>query len=304
MIGSLVYGDGARPRVNSAQARVLRGPSGLLRILCAGESDGLPVVLIHGTPGSALGWSRLLEAPPTGTLLTAVDRPGFGGSEPRGAVPSLRDQAASLRVVLGLHSRPAVLVGHSLGAPIAVMAAAMWPRSVGGILLVGGAMDPALERLRWYNWLCRAGGPLAGRSIRNANRELWTLRTELHELALKLTSVRCHVSILHGARDRLVPIGNALYSRQRLSGAESIRFVELPDAGHFLPWRRVDDLCEAITALVEVVNHQAGCVGVCQGKPAAVVCQDGLPASGRARESRRHLTEWRPRTAPEQSSPS
>lgn len=256
MIGSLVYGDGPRPRLTGIRQERLLGPHGWMRVLSAGDCEGVQALLIHGTPGNASGWSRMLSAPPSGVLLVAPDRPGFGASEPRHALPSLRDQAASLVPMLERSQAPSVLIGHSLGAPIACMAAAMWPELVAGLLLVSGAMDPCLERVRWYNWACRGAGPIVSRSLRNANREIWDLRSELEALQPLLGTIRCPVSLVHGTRDRLAPIANADYAARFLVDAKSVRRVDLPGVGHFVPWQRQAVVVEELVHLTRYCSEQ------------------------------------------------
>jgi len=249
MIGSLVYGDGPRPQFDGIRQERVRGPHGWMRVLSAGDPEGQHAILIHGSPGNASGWSRMLASSPAGMHLAAVDRPGFGESEPRHAVPALREQASALLPVLERSRASVILVGHSLGAPIACTAAAMWPDLVGGLLLVSGAMAPSLERVRWYNWACRGAGPLVGRSLRNSNHEIWGLRSELEAMRPLLPTIRCPVSLLHGNRDRLAPIANVDYSMRLMTGSESVRRVDLPGVGHFVPWQRRAALAEELVCL-------------------------------------------------------
>ncbi|MFU8828433.1 MAG: alpha/beta fold hydrolase [Phycisphaerales bacterium] len=251
MIGSIVYGDGLRPKLDGIRLQRVRGPHGWMRLLSAGDADGQHALLIHGTPGNASGWSRILASAPVGMHLAAIDRPGFGDSEPKHAVPSLREQASALLPVLERSRAPVILVGHSLGAPIACTAAVMWPELIAGLLLVSGAMDPGLERLRWYNRACRAAGPLVGRSLRNSNHEIWDLRSELEALRPLLPEIRCTVSLLHGTQDRLAPIANVDYTIPLLTGSESIRRVDLPGVGHFVPWQRQVALTQEFLSLAQ-----------------------------------------------------
>lgn len=110
-------------------------------------------------------------------------------------------------------------------------------------------MDPRLERVRWYNWACRGAGPLVGRSLRNSNQEIWTLRRELEALRPLLPEIRCPVSFLHGTHDRLAPLANVDYSMRLLKGSVRVRRVDLPRVGHFVPWQRHDALVEELVLL-------------------------------------------------------
>ncbi|MGF1553394.1 MAG: alpha/beta fold hydrolase [Paracoccaceae bacterium] len=105
----------------------------------------LPAVLIHGASGNLRDWTfdaapRLAEHRP----VIALDRPGFGYSErpdARGWHP--RVQARVLRgAVARLGVERAFVVGHSLGAAVAMAWAADAPSSVAGVVPVSGVTMP------------------------------------------------------------------------------------------------------------------------------------------------------------------
>ncbi|MGI8579341.1 MAG: alpha/beta fold hydrolase [Solirubrobacteraceae bacterium] len=121
-----------------------------LHYLDAGEGDRC-FVLVHGMGGR---WQHWLEAIPTlarhGRVL-AIDLPGFGGSE-RVSRPSLdgfADAAAALARQLG--EQRVMLVGHSMGGPIAVRFAARHADIAEAIVLVGGATYQFSELLGLRN---------------------------------------------------------------------------------------------------------------------------------------------------------
>lgn len=220
----------------------------VISYLSAGDPTGRRVVFVHGTPGDAAGWTGLLKAVPTGLEFVAIDRPGFGDSRPGAAVPSLARQAAALEPLLVTRSgSAAIIVGHSLGAPIAARAAARYPDRVGGLVLVAGALDPALEKLHWAQpigeWPPVAA--LLPRRLRNANRELIALEAELDRLAPELPRLRCRVEAIHGTRDELVPFANTDYLRRRLENAD-LKIVALSGADHFLPWSHAATILSAV----------------------------------------------------------
>ncbi|MBI1290596.1 alpha/beta fold hydrolase [bacterium] len=200
------------------------------------SGNGRRVLYIHGTPGEATGWADYVIEPVAEGTSVALDRPGFGESEPRGSVPSLIDQARSLEPLLG-DDQP-ILVGHSLGGPIAAAAAIQYPDRVGAIVILAGAFDPALEKVHpaQYigNWSMIRW--LLPRAIRNSNQELIPLKGELETLRDRLGELRCPVYILHGRKDTLVPYSNVDFLRQHLPSGTLRDVVTLDDAGHFLPW--------------------------------------------------------------------
>jgi pimeloyl-ACP methyl ester carboxylesterase len=226
-------------------------PSGEVAVIAAGVPDAPRVILVHGTPGSAADFADLLLDPPPGVELLAVDRPGFGRSEPRDALPSLQAQADALLPLLEERGgRWPVLVGHSLGAPIVAQLAADHPERVGGLLLLAGALDPGLEEWHWYNRAATLLGPVLARPLRNSNDELRPLPEQLRALGGELARIRCPVVVVHGRKDQLVPFANVDYMRRMLTGAAPLRVVELPDGDHFLPWDAVATVREALASLI------------------------------------------------------
>lgn len=204
-----------------------------------GSPEDPRVIYIHGTPGDASNFTRYLVEPVPGLEAVAIDRPGFGKSLPRRAVPRLADQAAAIEPLLvERNGRWPLLVGHSLGGPIVARVAADHPDRVSGIVILAGALDPALERVQVIQHLGNfAFVPyLLPRWARNANRELIPLRAELEALDPLLADVTCPVVVIHGTRDRLVPYANVEFMRRKLAHTD-LEIVTLDGGGHFLPWR-------------------------------------------------------------------
>jgi pimeloyl-ACP methyl ester carboxylesterase len=219
-----------------------------LSTLVAGDPNGQRVVLVHGTPGSAEGWTDYLLAPPPGIELVAIDRPGFGHSGPEGAVTRLADQAAAVAALLPTDGRRAVLLGHSLGGPIVARVAAEYPERVTAVVLLAASLDPALEHIHPLQpigaW--RPVRAMLPRAIRNANAELMALRPELVELAGLLAKVTAPVLIVHGSDDDLVPVANVPFMEAHLTSARCLVTRLLPGRNHFLPWNAEPEVRAAI----------------------------------------------------------
>jgi pimeloyl-ACP methyl ester carboxylesterase len=219
-----------------------------LSTLVAGERGGARLILIHGTPGSALGWADYLLDPPTGCEVVALDRPGFGESAPRHAVTSHHAQAVAVAALLPSDGRPVVLLGHSLGGAVAARVAAEHPTRVTALILLAASLDPELEAV---HALQRIGdwAPLRSvlpRALRNSNRELLALRAELETLAPLLPRIGAAVSIVHGMKDPLVPVANVAYMQAALRGARRQRTRLIEGGDHFLPWNAAATVREAI----------------------------------------------------------
>lgn len=251
----------AGPMAKAAQiARLERGtyrlpgePELLVSYLRAGKRGGRRVIFVHGTPGEAAGWADFLLNVPAGLEYIAIDRPGFGASGPVGAEPSLARQALALEPLLEREAelRP-ILVGHSLGGPVVAKVAIDQPDRVAGLLILAGSFDPALERIHPLqhigNW--RGISPALPRSLRNANRELLSLKYELELLTPLLKRISTPVSILHGTCDTLVPVANASFLRERLTGSRNVNIELLPGQNHFLPWEHRAAVEQALAAMI------------------------------------------------------
>src|SRR5204862_5991850 len=75
-----------------------------IRITEAGQSDGIPVLVHNGTPGSRLLYAPWIkDAEARGIRLISYDRPGYGGStpQPERTVASAADDVAAIADQLG-----------------------------------------------------------------------------------------------------------------------------------------------------------------------------------------------------------
>jgi pimeloyl-ACP methyl ester carboxylesterase len=103
---------------------------------------GTPLVLLHEGLGSVSAWKDFPAALAcrTGRAVFAYSRRGHGRSDARGAgllVRFMHDEAEHTlpRVLDAAGIERAVLVGHSDGASIALLAAAAWPARVEALVL-------------------------------------------------------------------------------------------------------------------------------------------------------------------------
>jgi pimeloyl-ACP methyl ester carboxylesterase len=119
---------------------------GGLRYLVGGE--GPPLVLVHGLGGMATNWRLVAPALAAERRVIVPELPGHGGSAPLRGAATLEPFAESVLVVLEAeHAVPAPWVGHSLGALVALRAAALQPDAVTGVVLAAGAGISSATRL-------------------------------------------------------------------------------------------------------------------------------------------------------------
>jgi pimeloyl-ACP methyl ester carboxylesterase len=213
------------------------------------------LVFVHGSPSGAGVWAAQFHSPLTNANLIAYDRPGFGASLPAKHQPHLQGQVDALLTLLACATTNRVLlVGHSYGSPIALLAALEHPDKIRGVLLIGGDVDPAQEN-PWYiqyffGW--RLTSWVLPRPLRQCNREMLTVRADLVGLQRRLPRLAVPVVMLHGDRDPLVPVENVAWLETQLTvlGKSGLfSKIILPGANHFIPWEHPADVERAIHVL-------------------------------------------------------
>ena len=215
--------------------------------------------------------------------MIAPDRPGYG-TEP-GPARGLAGNADYAAAIVADLARPAVVVGHSYGAAIALRLAELRADLVSGLVLLCPAGSPrslnfvdralawpvvgesgawlvmrgtALLRTRALAGLTSASGlsPLVslpsvsawrrGDSWRTFAVEQRALVAELPTLADGLGTVTTPVEIVAGRRDRVVPPAAV---RELAAALPEARVTWVPDVGHLLPWEQ-PELVAAVVARV------------------------------------------------------
>ncbi|MEN1729474.1 MAG: alpha/beta hydrolase [Pseudomonadota bacterium] len=222
----------------------------------SGSPDQPLILFIHGTPGSWEAFARYLADPRLNAQarLISVDRPGFGRSDSQGPVPAFADQSRFIGALFDLNEtgQPTLLVGHSLGGALVYRLALDYPAQVGGVVSISAPLDPALSSPRWYNQLARIPGTgwLIGRGLATANDEMLPLVSQLQPIVESLPELDASVTIIHGARDRLVDVKNAEFAESALIHAD-VHYRRFEDDGHFIVWERHDEIVEEVLELIE-----------------------------------------------------
>lgn len=225
------------------------------------------VLCVHGASGNAGTWAPVFERWAGQLNAHAVDLPGRGGN-PRVARSDV--QALADALVEGLPPGPApLLVGHSLGGAVALMAAMRHPLRIPRIAMVSSAsrlrvapsildaVDAATPEHPFR--LDFAFGPDtppavvaryhadAAHTPPAAGQADWRA-CDGFDVRADLDDVRARVLVVHGAADRLTPprfqaaLADALPHAQR---------VEHPTAGHMLPWEAPAWLGQVLTEFLK-----------------------------------------------------
>ena len=152
-------------RRSSLGEQTLQLPDG--RNLCLFEDDdgsgGTPVLFLHGTGSNKLRW--LQKAPIPGVRLIAVDRPGYGNSDP---LPEAAAPSAYVHDLLALCDTLGVerfyICGHSNGCLWALVMAACVPERVAGLMLNSpprrtvGPLPPQMASFFGSRWMSQLLG--------------------------------------------------------------------------------------------------------------------------------------------------
>ncbi|MET8702315.1 alpha/beta hydrolase [Kitasatospora sp. NPDC004723] len=170
-------GTGAAPErigvpVPGGQLSVLRWPAAV---------PGAPtVVAVHGITANGLAWFEVARRIAGRATLLAPDLRGRGASRDLGGPYGLARHADDVAALIGgLDLGPTVVVGHSMGAWVAALAAVRHPELVGRVVLVDGAVSfPPPEGVSEGDALAAVLGPALARLSmtfpdRQAYREFW-----------------------------------------------------------------------------------------------------------------------------------
>jgi len=249
-------------------------PTTLGPICCSveGDPDGIPLVCLHGIPGSRRDFRYLAPLLAARYRVFRIDMPGFGGS-PVSDVQSLAGWSAVVGAVadaLGL-ARP-VICAHSFAGGAALLRAAHAPAEVGGLALIaslglrrhrafvlpsGGfgvvglllgvpgvrrAVAAAATRIYRLNGLPVPSGDRVGEMRRHV-RIIASVR--FAELRRAATRVRGPVRMFHAEDDRLV---QPAIAKEMAATVSQARLVMFPTGGHHLNKSRAEEIAEDLLA--------------------------------------------------------
>lgn len=231
------------------------------------SGSGTPMVLIHGIGGSSESWLPQLAGFANDAWMIAWDAPGYGGSELR--LPERPRVDDYVRPLVGLlqqleaGSGPIHVLGHSLGALIAVRLAHLEANRVASLCLIhpvlGFGRLPAAEReavrttrLKDYDGLGpiefarqRSRGILAKNAppevAAEASRVMQTITPSAYRCAWEMMvaenifsdtgEVKAPTLIVAGSEDPVAPEASC---RELAAAIEGSRLVVLQNVGHFV----------------------------------------------------------------------
>ena len=241
-----LFGDGPMPRTVqlSTQGRSIRS-------MQTADKGDMSLLFIHGSPGDWKAWAHYLKSPRLGGIgpRVAVDRPGFGGSGGGAVMSDLRAQARLLAELIPAGGK-AVVIGHSLGGPLAAWMAIDHPDKVCAALSIAGSLTAELEEPRWDNRAAdlRLVQWAIPPEMRWSNQEMMVLSSELHKLQAAWPQLRTPFVLMQGGRDSLVDPRTA-DQVEKLAPPEWLSVQRLPTETHFVLWEKPELVIDAILQL-------------------------------------------------------
>jgi pimeloyl-ACP methyl ester carboxylesterase len=142
---------------------------------------------------------------------------------------------------------PTIVVGHSLGGPVAARLAMDYPDEVAAAVLVAPAIDPDLEHPAWYERALQhqpLRALLPGMLVWSSDEIMW-LTGELRAMQPRWKDLRMPVTVVQGDRDREVDPRTADFA-QRVLPPRLGRAVRVRRGNHYLIWNRPKVVADTI----------------------------------------------------------
>ena len=129
-------------------------------------------------------------------------------------------------------------------------------RSVVGMILVAGALDPNLGKPRWYNLAASMGvvSWALSQEMRKANKEIMSLHDDLAAIATRWHELDLPIMVIQGLNDGLVYPKNIDYAEQVFSEQQAT-IVRLPEVGHLIPWQQRALFTEYMLSFLQRFNN-------------------------------------------------
>lgn len=237
-----------------------------------------PIILIHGAGGHHLFWPPQMRRLHDQRIF-APDLPGHGKSAGLGYQTIEGYSGAVLQFLQALGLNTAVLVGHSMGAAVALDLAVRFPRRVLALALVGAgarlrvspqllqnASEPATFPKAVRTLVEFSFGPGADPRLRELGAQRLAearppvlygdlLACDAFDARGQLSALALPTLVVCGAADRMTPSAYSVYLEQNIVGA---RLEIIPRAGHMVMLERPDLVAEILRSFLGTFRYQPG----------------------------------------------
>jgi len=224
------------------------------------------LVFLHGSGGNSGAWSEQYSVLYKSFNIAAVDLPGHGQSEGSGEKEIFAYVLRLKEILEVLQLKRPVLVGHSLGAAIALGFAVKYPQDVSGIVAAGGGLtmpvNPdildgfAKQPDLILDLMCKFSiakenrpklfGPLR-ESLGQARLDVVAgdmLACSKFDLTEETQNIRVPVLAICGKEDKMTPPASSEKIAQGIAGAKC---VLIEGAGHMAMLERPQEFNDALT---------------------------------------------------------
>jgi pimeloyl-ACP methyl ester carboxylesterase len=237
-----------------------------------------PVILIHGAGGNHLHWPPEIRRL-TGQRIFAPDLPGHGKSEGVGR-QSVADYARCILDLLdALHIHKAIIIGHSMGAAIALTLALDHSRHVLALGLIGGGgrlkvspdliedvsspvtLPHALQTIAEMAFSPKVEPHLKQLAMQRMTLTRSTvfqgdfLACNQFDVMDRLAKIHVPTLVLCGGDDRMAP---PRYSEYLSSSIKKSRLVIIPDAGHMLMIEKPKAVADLLSTFIDGISYRPG----------------------------------------------
>jgi pimeloyl-ACP methyl ester carboxylesterase len=251
-----------------------------------GERDAPLMICLHGLGNSHVSWRQFAAQLTEEYRVLAVDMPGHGRSPRAGRSAGVRENRVVLdRILAELDAGPVTVVGHSMGATLAMLQAASRPDSIAALALlapptprgraelVSPALAPRVALCTWP-WLARQsldrrlqklgaeafvkrGLELTCASADTVDPVTWQLTVEL--LETQAAGEDHHVAVVEAARSLGLIVARASEYRRAIESIDCPTVVLQGDADRLVSPQGLHRLTalqpQWLTGVLEGVGH-------------------------------------------------
>lgn len=237
-------------------------------------SQGRPVVLLHGVGLNAEVWEPQIGSLRGAYRVIAPDMPGHGHSPCPKETPTLEHYVQSVGALIEALPEPALVIGHSMGAVIALEVAAQVPSKVCAVAALNAiferspeasaavraravaldgmhAPDPTPTLKRWFGYRMSPERAACERWLREVDPKGYKLAyTAFAETngpsRAAIRALTCRALFVTGA---LEPNSTPEMSRAMAALAPKGRALVVAGAAHMMPLTHAEEVNAAILAL-------------------------------------------------------